>query len=263
MHVTIDNTEIYFSDEGDGHPLVFIHGLGGQSTNWTYQRRWFQRRYRVICPDLPGHGASSGRELPFRRFPEIVIGLLDELQLPRYSIVGLSTGARVAFTVAATRPEAVTCLTAINTFVNLAGPDQTARVAIYDLLLEHDKGERWAQTLLREMHIQENSVIARGFRRAVAHSDPLHIRRIFREMVSWNQNDELMNVSCPVQIIRGSLDGFVPSYCSEDLIPRLPVERVDVLDGVGHLPYLEDPVRFNNMLSEFLQQHVAISSRSQ
>ncbi|WP_436195687.1 alpha/beta fold hydrolase [Paraburkholderia hospita] len=68
MLATIGNADIYFSDEGEGNPVVFVHGLGGRSTNWAYQRRYFQRDYRVICPDLPGHGASSGHALSFQSF---------------------------------------------------------------------------------------------------------------------------------------------------------------------------------------------------
>jgi pimeloyl-ACP methyl ester carboxylesterase len=86
MLATIGNADIYFSDEGEGIPVVFVHGLGGRSTNWAYQRRYFQRDYRIICPDLPGHGASSGQDLSFQSFAGIIIGLLDHLQLPRYSL---------------------------------------------------------------------------------------------------------------------------------------------------------------------------------
>ncbi|WP_162600680.1 alpha/beta hydrolase [Paraburkholderia sp. C35] len=253
MLATIANTDIFFSDEGRLNPVVFIHGLGGQSTNWAYQRRYFQRDYRVICPDLPGHGASSGRDLSFQRFAAIVIALLDALQLPRYALVGLSTGARVALSVAAARPDAVACVTAINTFVNLTPRDLSTRIAIYDLLLQEDHADSWATVLLREMNVQEDSAIERGFRRAAAASDPIHIRRIFREMAGWDQNDELKNVSCQAQIIRGSLDKFVPSYCTEDLASRLRAVQVDVLEGLGHLPYLEDPIRFNDCLQRFLQ----------
>lgn len=258
MRATPGNADIYFSDEGEGNPVVFLHGLGGRSTNWAYQRRYFQRDYRVICPDLPGHGASSGHALSFQSFAGIIIALLDQLQLPRYSLVGLSTGARVALSVAAARPDAVTCLTAVNTFLNLTAQDRSKRISIYDLLLEDDHADSWATVLLREMNVQEGSVIGRGFRRAAAAGDPIHIRRIFGEMVGWNQNDELKNICCPVQIIRGSLDKFVPSYCTEDLASRLRTVQVDVLDGLGHLPYLEDPIRFNDSLQRFLRAHAGL-----
>ncbi|MGF6781210.1 pimeloyl-ACP methyl ester carboxylesterase [Paraburkholderia sp. GAS334] len=77
-------------------------------------------------------------------------------------------------------------------------------------------------------------------------------------MVGWNQNHELKNICCWVQIIRGSLDKFVPSYCTEDLASRLRTVQVDVLDGLGHLPYLEDPIRFNDSLQRFLRAHAGL-----
>lgn len=260
MHALINGMDITFSDEGRGQPLIFIHGLGGRSSNWINQRRFFQNQYRVICPDLPGHGASSGHESAFGTFAETVLGLLDALQLTRCAIVGLSTGARVALTIAATRPDKVACLTAINTFVNLSPPDRSARFAIYDLLLANDNGAQWAEALLHQMNIPDDSVIGRGFRRAAASNDPRFIRRIFYEMANWDQNDELRGVECPVQLIRGSFDHFVPAYCSDDLSSRLKVVRVDTLDGLGHLPYLEDPARFNEALSAFLREHIALQT---
>jgi len=253
---TLSRMEMAYSDEGTGPALVFIHGLGGRASNWFYQQQYYKAQYRIICLDLPGHGSSTGIELPFRHFPETVLDLLDELGVTRFALVGLSTGARVAFTIAAIRQQAVVCLTAINTFVNLTPSDRTARYAIYELLLAHDYGQRWADALLREMSISGDSVIARGFRRAAAANDPAFIHRIFHEMVSYSQNDELALVACPVQLIRGSLDKFVPRSCADDLSSRLKKVHIDTLHGLGHLPYLEAPNRFNETLDRFLQSSV-------
>ncbi|CAN7444260.1 alpha/beta fold hydrolase [Polaromonas sp. LjRoot131] len=64
--------QIHYSDHGEGYALLFIHGLGGSALNWTYQRQYFTRNNRVICIDLPGHGKSDGKSIPFVEFAKVL-----------------------------------------------------------------------------------------------------------------------------------------------------------------------------------------------
>jgi len=250
--LTHDGVSLHYTDEGRGAPLLFLHGLGGNTENWTLQRRHFAAVRRVIALDLPGHGRSDGREVPFRRYWEAIEALADRLAVERLAICGLSKGGRAGLMFAARRPGRVSHIALVNGFVRLAPADRSARLALYDLLLEPGGPALWAERLLTAMGVAPDSAIARGFRRSLAHIDPLHIHRIFNELIAFDQRAELAAVGCAALLVRGARDAFVPAYCTPELHALLARSSVADLPAQGHLPYLEDPPAFNALLARFL-----------
>lgn len=255
MNFEFETASIHFTLEGSGPPLVFLHGLGGRADNWLYQRRYFSRTRTVICPDMPGQGRSTGREIPFIRYADILHGLLDSLKVNHCEIVGLSKGARVGLTLAARFPECAASLVLVNTFVWLTIEDREKREQLYALLTNSDGGKEWARKLLTDMGIAPDSRIARGFTKSLSTIDPQHIRRIFLEVLQYDQTSELDKVRIPVLILRGEADHFVPPYCAAYLSERLASSESTVMPHCGHLPYLERPEEFNRLAERFLDRN--------
>jgi pimeloyl-ACP methyl ester carboxylesterase len=136
--------------------------------------------------------------------------------------------------------------------VNLTLSDKVARIALYDLLGRDDGGRMWAESLLREMGITNESAIARGFIRSLTQIDPHHIRSLFAELIEYDQRGELSSIQCPTLIVRGSHDNFVPVYCALELHRLIAGSELVSLNGCGHLPYLEDPALFNRIVEQFI-----------
>ena len=91
---------------GSGPTVALVHGYGGAASNWVLVAPRLAERYRVIVPDLPGHGGSSPLPGPPERvdpYSERLAGLLDGPAV----VVGHSFGAVVALRLAARRPELV------------------------------------------------------------------------------------------------------------------------------------------------------------
>lgn len=243
---------LHYSDEGAGPPLLFLHGLGGNAENWMLQRRHFSAHHRVIALDLPGHGRSDGRAVPFGRYWESIAALIDHIGAETIAICGLSKGARAGLMFAARRPERVSRFAVVNAFLRLDIADRLTRLALYDLLLEPGGAQRWARRLLDAMGVASDSAIARGFHRSLASIDPLHIHRIFNELMAFDQSAELARVRCETLLIRGERDAFVPAYCTGELSRLLSKSRIANLPDCGHLPYLENAGAFNALLEDFL-----------
>nr|WP_242008064.1 alpha/beta hydrolase [Sphingomonas ginsenosidivorax] len=142
----------------------------------------------------------------------------------------------------------------VNAFVHLEPEDRASRLALYDLLGEPGGVTEWAQQLLERMGVSDRPAIVRGFMRSLATIDPAHIRRLFTELVAYEQGPELAQIACPVLIVRGERDGFVPAYCAHDLNQRLRASVIVGMTRCGHLPYLEDPVAFNGIAAAFLAE---------
>jgi len=63
--IQVNQIGLYYESSGQGEPLLFIHGLGSSSRDWEYQVPCFTERYRVVTPDLRGHGKSDKPPGPY------------------------------------------------------------------------------------------------------------------------------------------------------------------------------------------------------
>ena len=246
---------IHYVDEGAGPAIVLLHGLGGNAENWLLQRRHFARTHRVLSLDLPGHGRSGGRSMGFADYPGAIEAMLDHAGVSSAVLCGLSKGARAGIAFAARHPDRVGAMVIVNAFLHLEPADRARRLSLYDLLLEPDGVHRWADQLLTMMGVTDHPAIVRGFRRSLNHIDPLHIRRIFREQVDCDQRDDVARLRCPILLIRGTRDDFIPRYCVDQFQTAMDCE-VAAMDA-GHLPYLERPARFNEYVDAFLARRRA------
>ena len=112
-----DDVDIAFLDEGQGEPIVLVHGFASTAqVNWVYPG-WVatltKAGRRVIALDNRGHGASTKLHDPAAyhsaRMAQDVRALLDHLDLPRADVMGYSMGARITAFVALAHPERVRC----------------------------------------------------------------------------------------------------------------------------------------------------------
>ena len=89
--------ELWYEDEGTGFPIVFVHGWCMSSAVWKYQSDSLAAAYRILLPDIRGHGRSRGisGDLSFDTFAEDLVDLFDVLDLAEAVLVGWSMGAQI------------------------------------------------------------------------------------------------------------------------------------------------------------------------
>jgi 3-oxoadipate enol-lactonase len=111
-----EGLSLHYLERGRGEPLLLIHGLGCSGADWAFQVAAFEKRFRVIIPDLPGSGHSPPPrgEYTIDGFASALWALLDHLDVSRTNIIGFSFGGAVALEMAARRPESVPRLGLIN-----------------------------------------------------------------------------------------------------------------------------------------------------
>ena len=114
--VTVNGHRIAYLDQGQGPPVILIHGFGGSMWQWEYQQAALAGRFRVFTPDLLGAGLSDKPEIEYRpdQLLEFLIGFMDELQIPQAAMVGNSMGAGVAIGLALDHPGRVSTLILID-----------------------------------------------------------------------------------------------------------------------------------------------------
>lgn len=118
--VQVNGTNIFYIDEGQGHPIIFIHGLGGNHRMWAPQIERFKKNYRVIVPDLRGCGESGILTSPLNRILDTqckdINLLLDLLQLQKVILCGVSYGGVFNFHYLLKYPNKVAGLVVLDSF---------------------------------------------------------------------------------------------------------------------------------------------------
>ncbi|MER5910716.1 alpha/beta fold hydrolase [Streptomyces sp. NPDC001982] len=121
----VDGAALAYDDEGprdgDGVPLVFVHGWTADRHRWDHQMAHFSATRRVIRLDLRGHGESSGAGVrTVAELAEDVLALLDHLEVDRFVLIGHSMGGMISQTLALAHPERVERMVLVDSIGKMA-----------------------------------------------------------------------------------------------------------------------------------------------
>jgi pimeloyl-ACP methyl ester carboxylesterase len=223
--VTLNGFEMYYETRGEGEPLVLLHGGTGVGANWRLIFEEAPLGYRLIVPDLRGHGASTNPsgEFTFRQSALDVFALLDHLGIVGFKAIGLSLGAKTLLHVATqqpTRAEAMVLVSGTPYF-----PEQ-ARSAMRQVSSEHRSDAEWQQ--MRQWH---------------KHGDE-QIRALWRMTSAFKDSYTDMNFTPPylstitarTLIVHGDRDPLYPVKLALELYSAIPCSYLWVVPNGGHGP---------------------------
>jgi len=259
--VTLGNNRVHYVDEGQGFPLVLVHGSPTTSALWRHQIPTLSKRFRVIAPDVLGFGKSVTPDdgVSFAEQTSTLRALLERLGIERYSIVGHDWGGPIAAACAAQRPGQVHQWVLINTTIRptyrppwywkpftapLTGP----------LLLI--RANLWGRNLSDMMKAASDPEIAAHYLEA---SQPIGNRRTFLRLERLEGYSALMRgvvdalpslPSSPL-ILWGTHDAYFRNE-HRALEALLPQSRLVVLESGGHFPQEDAPDAVTKQLDEFL-----------
>lgn len=113
--VRVGDADVAYDVQGDGEPLVLVHGSTGSRAHWAQVAPGLVDRFRVVLPDYAGGGASTdgGGPLEVDDLGAQVLGVVDDVGAERFGLAGWSLGAVVAAAVAAAAPDRVAALTLV------------------------------------------------------------------------------------------------------------------------------------------------------
>lgn len=258
--ITVDGIRIHFAEAGEGPALVLLHGLSATHANWEFTIPAFADRWRVIAPDLPGHGRSAKPDAPYTIdfHAGVIRSLGRELGIPEAVVVGNSLGGQIAIELGLSYPMWARALV-------LAAPAGGFGTSVQAL--------RWAigaaarPGILRvalpwalDRSVYDPSQPACEERRRIlaerlAHEDyPSFARAVNRSLLGSIAagRQPLRRLTQPTLLVWGRHDRLVALSGSRRLLREVPHAQLAVLESCGHLPMLEQAQRFNRVVAEFL-----------
>ncbi|CUS05350.2 Alpha/beta hydrolase family protein [Candidatus Promineifilum breve] len=252
----VNGIALHYQEAGTGEPLLLLHGLGSRSDDWEMQLPAFAGRYRVIAPDLRGHGRSAKPPGPYSvpMMAADVLGLLDHLNVTAAHVVGLSMGGMIAFQLAVDCPARVRSLTIVN-----SGPALVARTVgewlrvQQRLLLARFSGPtRTGHFLSRRLFPKpEQEALRAQFIERWSANDPAAYLASLRALVGWSVLERVGEITCPVLVISGDRD-YTPVETKRAYTALIPRARLVIVEDSGHATPIDQAERFNASVLEFL-----------
>jgi pimeloyl-ACP methyl ester carboxylesterase len=257
QYVEVDGLRTAYRRDGQGLPVVFLHGFFGDHRVWQHQLE-LADTYTVVAWDAPGCGGSSvpppGFGMP--DYAEALANFIQALELDRPHVVGNSFGGTLALELAIRHPTIPRSVVSADSYAGWSGsfpPEvvtQRLDQSLPDLELPAEQVvAKWIPGFVTRSAprsvIDELGAIISDF-----HPDGMRI--MIRALADADLRAGLPGVTAPTLLIWGDQDVRSPLSVAEDLHARIPGSRLEVIDGAGHLSHVEAPERFNAALRRFL-----------
>jgi pimeloyl-ACP methyl ester carboxylesterase len=250
----VDGAVLTYDDEGprdgDGVPLVFVHGWTANRHRWDHQVAHFAGKRRVIRLDLRGHGESRGAGV--RTIEELagdVLALLDHLEVERFVLVGHSMGGMISQTITLAHPERVERLVLVNsigrmTYSRGRGLLMAASTRVpFKLFVAANIQRAFAPGYPREE--------IRGHIRASAATPREVVMTLYGAMRAFDVLDRLGEISTPILLVHGYHDIQLPVSQMLRMAKACQDAEVRILDAGHELP-VEKPAELTATLDRFL-----------
>jgi pimeloyl-ACP methyl ester carboxylesterase len=225
----VNGIEMYYEIEGAGEPLVLLHGFNNSGQTWKAMLDAFAGQYRVILPDLRGHGRSTNPsgEFTHRQSARDVYALLDSLGVQRFKAMGISTGGMTLLHMATSRPERIAAMVLIGAttyfpaqardIMAKSTPESLTDAQLARLQEIHKHGDEQIRMLRRQFH---------GFKDS-------HDDMIFTPPL-------LAIIRARTLVVHGDRDAFFPVSIPAQMYESIPNSALWIIPNGQHVPIFQE-----------------------
>jgi pimeloyl-ACP methyl ester carboxylesterase len=252
-----DDVGIYYGEHGDGPALLLVPGIPAISSDWFPFAHRLKERFHVVVYDNRGSGRSDAPAGPYST-PQLAgdaVALLDTLGIERAHVFGVSLGGMIAQELAIRFPERADRLVLGSTHAGYKDAVRPRREVTHAFAFETDD---WAERMRALAPFAfapgvDPQLLARFIDKKSGDVEPDHgYRGQIAAVLTHDAVDRLASIEQPTLVIAGSQDQIIPPENSEVLCERIPRARLEVVDGAGHLFFIERPERTLEVLDAFL-----------
>lgn len=263
-HETDDGDRLWYEEQGQGAPLILLHGWCMSSVVWRYQLEELATTFRVITIDLAGHGRSSRPACgySFEKYAKDLVGLVLTLQLSNIILAGWSLGAQVAIQSFPLVHERVAGL------VLIAGTPRFTSSADFPHALSRKEADGMGLKVKRNIGRAIEGFIGRMFCSGEL-DDPIVAARVCEQLaavpipgtvtalqslevlITADMRDLVGRIDLPTLVINGDQDRICLPQASAWMASHIQASRHIVFPGCGHAPFMTRNREFNACLIDF------------
>ncbi len=258
--VHANGNDLYVERRGGGEPLLLVQGMTGHSLHWGEPfLAALEEHFELVLYDHRGVGRSAPSDGPFTiaDLAADALGVLDVLEIERAHVLGISMGGMVAQELALSAPERVRTLTLGATYCGGPGARFTDERVVNTIAMALLSGD--AERKIRtgwEFNVSPPFATADGnFERfsGLAALYPVALDMIMAQLQAIMGHDtsaRLAQIGAPTLVLHGSADQMLAAANGVIVAGLIPGARLELLQGVGHLFFWEQPERAAQLVRE-------------
>jgi len=266
--ITVAGMQVHVRDEGprdDPLPIVLLHGTSDSLHTWGGWAAHLRGQRRVIRFDLPGFGLTgpgATGDYSIDAYVRFVAAVLDSLDVPRVVLGGNSLGGEIAWRAAWAMPQRVAQLILVDAAGYPTEPQEIplgfalARTAGVRTALEYLLPRGLVLASVRNVYGDPSKVtpelVDRYYDMALRAGNRRALAQRLDAMPGDDVSDRIRTLTLPTLVLWGAQDRLIPVALGRRFAQDIAGARFIVLDGLGHVPHQEDPVRTVSEVRRFL-----------
>jgi pimeloyl-ACP methyl ester carboxylesterase len=259
--VTTNGVELYYEREGQGEPLLLVHGLLFSGESWRPQIEAFKKDFEVVTVDLRGQHRSQTTDDPTEydlwNQAEDVYGLIQALGIAPVHYAGLSMGGMIGMRLALRHPEVLRELILVDTSSLPEEAENVERYEAFRQIVESGELEAVLPMLpvsfFCDEFIRDRDDYVQAWFGLLLQGNPLGFARASRA-VDQRQDitGQLGGISVPTLVIHGTEDISIPVEKARATADAIPDAGFALVEGGGHQSNIDHPEEVTRLMREFL-----------
>jgi len=236
-----------FIEEGEGEPLVLLHGLFGALSNFMDLIEYFRHHYKVVVPMLPLfeldllHTTVGGLEKFANKF-------MEARDYRNINLLGNSLGGHVALIHVLKHPERIKSIT----LTGSSGLFESGMGDTYPKRGDYDYIRKKTEITFYDPKTASKELVDEVYEIVNNRLKALKIISLAKSAIRNNLGEELNQIKQPTLLIWGNNDAITPPFVGKEFQRLIPNSELHFIDHCGHAPMMEVPDEFNKILHKFL-----------
>ncbi len=247
----INGMKVHYRDEGEGTPIVLIHGTGASLHTWEDWTKDLTQDYRVIRLDLPAYGLTGKdpqKRYSSKDYVDLLHAFLGELKVDKFHLAGNSLGGLISWLYASYHPEKVKQLILLDPsgfpFKNTPLVIKMAKTPLLNNFIRYVTPRSFIEKNIKEVYYDESLIKDETIDRYHDLTQYVGNRQAFIDRAYVEREDyteRLSSIQAPTLILWGENDAWIPVSDAAKFKAAIPKAEVVIMPKTGHVPMEERP----------------------